>query len=89
VISYLIFYYWNEMGQEECDGAGEDTRECDGAGEDTRECDGKDVIFLTVNKDSNRTLETIILGLIIIVIFLVSRETGKQVTSSCAQTIIL
>jgi hypothetical protein len=48
----------------------------------------KDIIFLRANKDPNKTLETIILGLIIIVIFLGARETGKQVTSSCAQTTV-
>jgi hypothetical protein len=53
-----------------------------------RKCDGKDIIFLRANKDPYKTLETIILGLIIIVIFLGARETGKQVTSSYARTIV-
>jgi hypothetical protein len=35
---------------------------------------------LRANKVPNKTLETIILGLIIIVIFLGAREAGKQVT---------
>jgi hypothetical protein len=40
------------------------------------------------NKLPNKTLETIILGLIIIIIFLKARETGEQVTSSCVRSIV-
>jgi hypothetical protein len=56
-------------------------------GQDRSGCDVKDIIYLRVVK----TLESIILGLIIINIFLRARETGEQVTGaggSCARTIV-